>query len=86
MDKKIFSIFYPLNSFQSYECFILESALWNAGLVVWPHIAYVDFTPLYFEDLIMTIEVTNGIVSDVETFPISVVNYPVMTSGVVIRL
>lgn len=59
------------------ECFILEAALYNAGCVVWPHIAYMDFTPQYFEDLILTLEVTNGAVSNIETFPVSVVNYPV---------
>ncbi|MGA1791744.1 MAG: hypothetical protein ACMUIM_09670 [bacterium] len=57
--------------------FYLECALWNAGFTYWPHIAKLDFTPQVFEDIILTIEVTNGRVSDVETFPISVVNYPV---------
>ena len=57
--------------------FILESALWNAGLTVWPNIAALDFTPQYFKDLIVTIEVSHWIESDVTTFPINVVNYPV---------
>jgi hypothetical protein len=82
---------FPSNSFNKaqygpIECFILESALWNAGLAVWPHIAFMDFTPLYFEDLIMTIEVTNGSVSDVETIPISVVNYPVENYPPVVQM
>jgi hypothetical protein len=58
-------------------CLYLESALWNAGFVQWPNIGKMDFTPQYFEDLILTLEVTNGRQSEVETFPISVVNYPV---------
>ena len=58
-------------------CFILESALWNSGMRVWPNIAYMDYTPQYFEDLIITIEVTDGRRSDVRTIPMSVVNYPV---------
>jgi hypothetical protein len=68
------------------ECFILESALYSAGLVVWPHVAFMDYTPQYFEDLILTIEVTNGIMSDVETFPISVVNYPVENYPPVVQM
>ncbi|MGA1794277.1 MAG: hypothetical protein ACMUIL_00340 [bacterium] len=57
--------------------FYLECALWNAGFTYWPNIARLDFTPQYFEDIILSIEVTDGRVSDLETFPISVVNYPV---------
>jgi hypothetical protein len=57
--------------------FFLESALWNAGFTYWPNIARIDYMPQVFENLILTIEVTNGKVSDMETFPISVVNYPV---------
>jgi hypothetical protein len=57
--------------------YMLESALWNAGFTLWPMIAKLDFTPQVFEDIIMSIEVTNGRHSDYETFPISVVNYPV---------
>jgi hypothetical protein len=66
--------------------FFLESALWNAGLRVWPNIAALDYTPQYFEDLIVTIEVTNGVHSDVRTFPISVVNYPVENYPPVLQL
>jgi hypothetical protein len=55
----------------------LEGALYNAGFTFWPNIASIDFTPQVFEDIILTIEVTNGRTSDYETFPISVVNYPV---------
>ncbi|MGA1826052.1 MAG: hypothetical protein ACMUIP_15460 [bacterium] len=58
------------------ECSILESAMWNAGFTVWPNIAYMDFTPQVLENFIVTIEVTNGLARDIETFPISVVNYP----------
>lgn len=60
-----------------YLSFMLESALWNSGITKWPNIAYMDYTPQYFEDLILTIEVTDGRRSDVRTFPMSVVNYPV---------
>ncbi|MBN2372660.1 hypothetical protein JXL19_02575 [bacterium] len=59
------------------ESFVLESALWNCGLALWPNISYIDIEAQYFEDLILTIEVTNGIRSDIRAFPLSVVNYPV---------
>jgi len=55
----------------------LESALWNVGVSLWPQIAYMDYTPQYFEDLIVTLEVTDGLISELNTFPFSVVNYPV---------
>jgi hypothetical protein len=66
--------------------FLLEGALWNAGVTVWPNVASFDYTPQYFEDLIVTIEVTNGVHSDVRTFPISVVNYPVENYPPVLQL
>jgi len=66
--------------------FMLESALWNAGVELWPNIAAFDYTPYVFEDLIVTIEVTNGVHSDVRTFPISVVNYPVENYPPVVQL
>jgi hypothetical protein len=66
--------------------YLLEGALWNAGVTVWPNIAALDYTPQYFEDLIVTIEVTNGVHSDVRTFPISVVNYPVENYPPVLQL
>jgi hypothetical protein len=56
--------------------FTLESALWNVGMELWPNIIYMDYEPLYFEDLIVSLQVTNGIRPDVRTFPISVINYP----------
>ncbi|MGA1791736.1 MAG: hypothetical protein ACMUIM_09630 [bacterium] len=59
------------------QLFILESALWNSGVILWPQVAYMDYTPQYFEDLILTLQVTDGLVSDTNTFPLSVVNYPV---------
>ena len=58
------------------QCLTLESALWNAGVILWPHIAYVDYTPQYFEDLILVLEVSNGFLSDTRVFPMSVVNFP----------
>ncbi|MGA1792009.1 MAG: hypothetical protein ACMUIM_11030, partial [bacterium] len=66
--------------------FILESALWNAGVTVWPNIAALDYQPQYFEDLIVTIEVTNGVHSDTRTFPISVVNYPMENYSPVVQI
>lgn len=60
-----------------YEAATLEAALYNAGFLFWPNFSFLDFTPQVFEDIILTIEVTDGRTSDVETFPISVVNYPV---------
>ncbi|MGA1865739.1 MAG: hypothetical protein ACMUHX_11845, partial [bacterium] len=66
--------------------FVFESAMWNSGIIFWPNIATLDYTPQYFEDLIVTIEVTNGVHSDVRTFPISVVNYPVENYPPVLQL
>jgi len=57
--------------------FLLESALWNAGLTIWPNIAALDFTPDTFDSLVVRIEAGNGVDSDVVTFPIDVVHYPV---------
>jgi len=64
-------------SFKSDLVLMLEGALWNAGVTVWPNILALDFTHEYLEDIIVTMEVGNGIHWDVRTFPISVVNYPV---------
>ncbi len=55
----------------------LEAALYNAGFLFWPGIARLNYTPMTFEDIILSIEVSNGRTSDYETFPIEVVNYPV---------
>jgi len=68
---------YGQSHFGPAQCFSLESALWNSGVELWPNIAYMDYTPQYFEDLIISVEVSNGITSEVLTFPVSVVNYPV---------
>ncbi|MGA1839998.1 MAG: hypothetical protein ACMUIU_05160 [bacterium] len=68
------------------QVFTLESALWNVGVGLWPNVAYVDYEPQYFEDLIVTIQVTNGHNSDTRTFPISVVNYPVENYPPVVQL
>jgi hypothetical protein len=72
--------------FDPISVFFLEGALWNARVPLWPMIASLDFTPYYFEDLILTIEVTNGVHSDVRTFPLSVVNYPVENYPPVLQL
>jgi hypothetical protein len=42
-----------------------------------PDMVYMYFTPQTLEDLVITVRVTDGLLSDVETFPLSVVNYPV---------
>lgn len=55
----------------------LEGALWNAGITIWPNIAIIDYTPQYFEEHTVTIEVTDGINNDIRRFPINVVQYPV---------
>ncbi|MGA1794984.1 MAG: hypothetical protein ACMUIL_03895 [bacterium] len=57
--------------------FILEGALWNAGMTVWPMIAALDFTPQYIEELMVTLRVAGGTHSDTCIFPLSVVNYGV---------
>ncbi|MGA1796000.1 MAG: hypothetical protein ACMUIL_09090 [bacterium] len=55
----------------------LESALWNAGMEEWPHIASFDYAPQYFEDLLVAVEVINKNKVEKLVFPVSVVNYPV---------
>ncbi|MGA1872012.1 MAG: hypothetical protein ACMUJM_26140 [bacterium] len=57
-------------------CFALESSLWNSGMKLWPNIAFMDYLPQTVENLIVTLEVTDGRRSDHRTFPMSVVNYP----------
>lgn len=72
--------------FGPYECWVLESAIWNIGKRYWPNIAYMDYLPQVFEDIILSLEVTNGIHQDVMTFPISVVNYPVENYPPVVQI
>ncbi|MGA1870868.1 MAG: hypothetical protein ACMUJM_20215 [bacterium] len=76
-EKRFPSPSFGLAQYGSKESFILESAMWNANFSVWPNIAYMDFTPQVLENYIITLEVTNGIATDLETFPLCVVNYPV---------
>ena len=45
-----------------------------------PDVAVLYFVPQTFDDLVITIQVTDGMLSDVETFTLSVVNYPVSES------
>jgi hypothetical protein len=59
------------------QCLALESALWNAGVEFWPHIAYFDYIPQFFEDLIVSLEVKNQNKVEKLAFPVFVVNYPV---------
>lgn len=56
---------------------LIEQALLNAGYRFWPNVAVLEFQPQVLEDLIVTVEVSNGLSRDIETFPVSVVNYPV---------
>lgn len=76
---------FGLGHYGTLECYILESAMWNAGFTKWPNIAFMDYTPQVVENLIVTVEVTNGIASDVETFPIYVVNYPIENYSPVVQ-
>jgi len=74
------------NHYGPVQCFMLESALWNSGVSLWPNIIYMDYEPQYFEDLIVTLQVTNGHNSDLRIFPISVINYPVENYPPVVQL
>jgi hypothetical protein len=47
----------------------------NSGIA--PDMALIQFVPKVLEDVIVTIRVTDGRLSDVETFPLCVVTYPV---------
>jgi hypothetical protein len=71
------ALFYQIPSFPPGVVIALEAALWNSGISVWPNVAALDYTPDSFEDLTVTVEVTNGIDSDFSTFPLSVVDSPV---------
>ncbi|MEW6382268.1 MAG: hypothetical protein AB1611_22110 [bacterium] len=55
----------------------IELALQHAGYKYWPRVAVLEFCPQVLEDLIVTVEVSDGRTNDIETFPVSVVNYPV---------
>jgi len=80
------ALLYGRPSFPPGAVIALEAAMWNSGISVWPNVAALNWTPQYFEDLIVTIEVTNGVHSDVRTFPMSVVNYPVENYAPVLQL
>jgi hypothetical protein len=66
--------------------FQLEGALWNANVMFWPNIAALDYAPRCFEDIIVTIEATDGISSDAITFPINTLNYPVRNNPPALQL
>ena len=55
----------------------IEQALVNAGYTHWPNVAVLQLQPQVLEDLIVTVEVSNGLFKDRETFPVSVLNYSV---------
>jgi hypothetical protein len=58
--------------------YALACALLNSGYEVFPQaVRIVPHLGQVFEDMIVTARVSDGIVSDKETFPVSVVNYPV---------
>jgi hypothetical protein len=59
------------------QTLLTEIALRNAGYSFWPNVAVMTFQPQVLEDLIVSLEVTNGLTSDTETFPVTVTNYPV---------
>ena len=80
------AMLYGRPSFPPQAVQALEAALWNSGISVWPNVAALKYTPQYFEDLIVTIQVTNGVCSDVRTIPISVVNYPVENYAPILQL
>jgi len=67
--------------------FRLEAALWNAGVTVWPNIVAMDWTPEYFfEDLTITMGVSDGAHWDTREFLISSVNYPMYNYPPVVQL
>ncbi|MGA1794224.1 MAG: MopE-related protein [bacterium] len=72
--------------FSSDSVSMLEGALWNAGIWSWPNIAHFDYHPLEFEDLCLTIEVTNGAQYVIEEVPITVMNYPMENYAPVFQL
>ncbi|MEW5801553.1 MAG: hypothetical protein AB1847_05535 [bacterium] len=55
----------------------LQYALLNSGFSYLPNVVVLRMQEQVLEDLIVTCEVTDGRLSDIETFPVSVVNYPV---------
>jgi len=55
----------------------LQYALINSGFSYLPNVIFLRIQGQVLEDLIVTCEVSDGRLSDVETFPVSVVNYPV---------
>lgn len=61
-------------------------ALQNAGYEIFPQVRrIVPHLGQVFEDMIVTARVSDGVITDKETFPISVVNYPVTNNPPVIN-
>ncbi|MGA1791303.1 MAG: hypothetical protein ACMUIM_07440 [bacterium] len=54
----------------------LEAALWNSGISLWPNVAALDYKPECFEDLTVTVKVTNGVDSEASTFPMTALDHP----------
>jgi hypothetical protein len=58
--------------FDPKQSFTLESAMWNVGVLLWPH-----YTPYYFENLVVALQIANQNKIEKLTFTITTVNYPV---------
>lgn len=66
--------------------YALATALGNSGYEVFPQaIRIVPHLGQVFEDMIVTARVSDGIVTDKEVFPVSVVNYPVTNNPPIIN-
>jgi hypothetical protein len=66
--------------------YALACALLNRGYEVFPQVRKIaPYLGQVFEDMIVTARVSDGIVTDKETFPVSVVNYPVTNNPPVIN-
>ena len=58
--------------------YVLTVALYNSGHEMFPNVRSLNLSfGQVPEDLIVTCRVSDGMVTDKETFPVSVVNYPV---------
>jgi len=65
--------------------YALACALLNSGYEVFPNaVKIVPHLGQVFEDMIVTYRVSDGMATDKETFPISVVNYPVTNNPPII--
>jgi hypothetical protein len=66
--------------------YALATALLNSGYEVFPQaLRIVPHLGQVFEDMVVTARVSDGVVTDKETFPVSVVNYPVTNNPPIIN-